>query len=80
MNDVICPFDSKPCDPYCRYRYKDQPGGCYLTTAEELGFQTLVIVETAGECRGVEETYKAVSGNAFPGGNKTQSGIYEKGD
>lgn len=57
---------------------KDQPGGCYLTTAEELGFQTLVIVETARESGG--EIDKAVSGNVFPRGNKTQSGIYEKGD
>lgn len=78
MNDVICPLDRKPCDPYCRYRYKDQPGGCYLTTAKKLGFQTLVIVEMARESGG--EIDKAVSGNVFPRGNKTQSGIYEKGD
>lgn len=65
MNDVICPLDRKPCDPYCRYRYKDQPGGCYLTTAEELGFQTLVIVEA-------EETSKAA---AFKEIHDTQSGM-----
>lgn len=34
----ICPFDGEPCGKDCPDRYKDDPaGGCFLTTARELG-------------------------------------------
>ena len=38
MKQIICPLDKRPCDKNCPDRYTDQPeGGCYLTTAQELG-------------------------------------------
>lgn len=38
MNQLTCPLDGKPCEQDCPDRYIDQPeGGCYLTTAQELG-------------------------------------------
>lgn len=39
MKQLICPVDGKPCDPQCPDRYIDrEQGGCFLTTAQELGF------------------------------------------
>lgn len=39
---LICPLDKKPCERDCPDRYTDQPeGGCYLTTAQELGAKIL---------------------------------------
>lgn len=38
MKQLTCPLDGKPCERDCLDRYHDQPeGGCYLTTAQELG-------------------------------------------
>ncbi len=38
MKQLICPLDNLPCELDCPDRYKDQPeGGCFLTTAQELG-------------------------------------------
>lgn len=40
----ICPLDGKPCEKDCPDRYKDEPaGGCFLTTARELGATVLPI-------------------------------------
>lgn len=40
MNQVICPIDQLPCEADCPDRYHDTPeGGCFLTTAMELGFK-----------------------------------------
>ena len=42
MQDLICPLDGKPCEKDCPDRYVDQPeGGCFLTTAQELGGSVL---------------------------------------
>jgi len=44
MKQVICPLDSRPCERDCPDRYIDKPdGGCFLTTARELGFQILYL-------------------------------------
>jgi len=41
-NNIICPLDGKPCESDCPDRYKDRPGGgCFLTTAQELGGQII---------------------------------------
>lgn len=38
MNQIICPLDNLPCEADCPDRYIDSPsGGCFLTTAVELG-------------------------------------------
>lgn len=42
MQEMICPLDGKPCEKDCPDRYIDQPeGGCWLTTAQELGGHVL---------------------------------------
>lgn len=41
MKETICPIDGRPCDPACPERYHDQQGGCWLTTAQEMGAQLL---------------------------------------
>ncbi len=44
MQQVICPLDNRPCELDCPDRYKDQPGGgCFLTTAQELGATILAL-------------------------------------
>ncbi len=44
MNQIICPLDNLPCEADCPDRYKDQPeGGCFLTTAQELGATVLAL-------------------------------------
>jgi len=44
MNQVICPLDKQPCDRSCPDRYKDKPdGGCFLTTAQEMGTNVLFL-------------------------------------
>ncbi|MCI8681006.1 MAG: hypothetical protein HFF81_09505 [Oscillospiraceae bacterium] len=44
MNQVICPLDNQPCEQDCPDRYQDQPeGGCFLTTAQELGATVLAL-------------------------------------
>lgn len=41
--EIICPLDNKPCEKDCPDRYVDQPkGGCFLTTALELGNASIV--------------------------------------
>ena len=50
MNQIICPLDNLPCEADCPDRYKDQPeGGCFLTTAQELGATVLAL--GGPECR-----------------------------
>lgn len=44
MNQLTCPLDGKPCEADCPDRYVDQPeGGCFLTTAQELGAQIIYL-------------------------------------
>lgn len=46
MNEPqICPLDHQPCEADCPIRYRDTPeGGCYLTTAQELGAEVLPLL------------------------------------
>ena len=38
MQDVLCPFDGRPCEKTCPDRYCDTPdGGCIVTSVLELG-------------------------------------------
>ena len=49
MNEFICPYDGRPCDPNFPDRYIDQPeGGCILTTAAELGCKVFILDEQEG--------------------------------
>lgn len=49
MKDVICPLDGKPCEKDCPDRYFDAPeGGCFLTTALELGIAVVVLQDQEG--------------------------------
>ena len=49
MNEIICPYDGRPCDPNCPDRYIDQPeGGCILTTASEMGCKVFILDEQVG--------------------------------
>lgn len=49
MQNKICPLDGKPCEQDCPDRYPNQPGGgCWLTTAQELGAQVIVLDEASG--------------------------------
>ncbi len=42
MKQLLCPLDGNPCEADCPDRYRDQPeGGCFLTTAHELGAKIL---------------------------------------
>ena len=44
MKQLICPLDKKPCEQDCPDRYTDQlEGGCYMTTAQELGATVLAL-------------------------------------
>ncbi len=44
MQQIICPLDNLPCEQECPDRYQDQlEGGCFLTTALELGFNVIAI-------------------------------------
>ena len=44
MQQIICPLDNQPCEQDCPDRYQDQPeGGCFLTTAQELGATVLAL-------------------------------------
>lgn len=44
MKEIICPLDNKPCEQNCPDRYTDTPdGGCFLTTAMELGITVVTI-------------------------------------
>ncbi len=46
MRQITCPIDGKPCEQDCPDRYIDQPeGGCWLTTAIELGGHIISIDE-----------------------------------
>ena len=46
MKDIICPLDGKPCEKDCPDRYIDHPGGgCFLTTAQELGAKIIDLEE-----------------------------------
>lgn len=49
MNEIICPYDGRPCDPNCPDRYVDQPeGGCFLTTAAEMGSTVIIVKDLEG--------------------------------
>ena len=53
MQDTICPIDGKPCDKNCHNLYTDTPsGGCFVTTALEMGISVFVIDETKGAPNG----------------------------
>lgn len=44
MEVKICPIDGRPCEESCPDRYRDTPdGGCFLTTAIELGCNVFVV-------------------------------------
>ena len=44
MEVLQCPIDGQPCAADCPDRYRDQPeGGCWLTTACELGGRVLTL-------------------------------------
>lgn len=44
MQQIICPLDNQPCEKDCLDRYQDQSeGGCFLTTAQELGATVLAL-------------------------------------
>ena len=44
MQQIICPLDNQPYEQDCPDRYQDQPeGGCFLTTAQELGATVLAL-------------------------------------
>lgn len=56
MQTVICPIDGKPCEESCPDRYHDMPdGGCFLTTAMELG-ATVVLIDKQEAAPGVTST------------------------
>lgn len=49
MKEIICPLDGRPCEKNCPDRYRDQPeGGCWITTAQELGAQVIILDEASG--------------------------------
>ena len=66
MKDIICPLDGKPCEKDCPDRYIDHPGGgCFLTTAQELGAkiidnQALAIVKQLERIADVLESIEEV--------------------
>lgn len=44
MQQIICPLDNLPCEQDCPDRYQNQQeGGCFLTTAQELGATVLAL-------------------------------------
>ena len=50
MQKIRCPIDGKPCDEHCRHRDTDAPeGGCFITTAIEMGTNVLVMDERSTE-------------------------------